>query len=66
MQRHPHLKPLTDFIDRNTGEEYNVCEGCHNEIEYIRLRATQIATEIQHEEEELQRAMGHGTLATLN
>ena len=64
--RHRHFKPLTDYIDKNTGEEHNICEACRNEIENIRLRAVEIEGDIQCGEEELQRAIGsHGTLATL-
>ena len=31
--RNNHLKPLADYIDRVTGEEYNVYEACRAEIE---------------------------------
>ena len=54
------MKPLGDYIDMTTGEECNVCEACHNQIQRIRLLA-EIQENTQHREEELERAMGaHG------
>lgn len=36
--RHNHLKPLTDFIDENTGEELDTCNNCRNDIQFFRRR----------------------------
>ena len=56
----PHTKPLGDYIDRITGEEYTVCEACRNEVRNIR-RLEEIEEHIRRAEEELERAMGsHG------
>ena len=57
--RQRHLKLLGDYIDGITGEEYNVCETCRNEIEHMRLlRLEEIEEDIRRGEEELERAIG--------
>jgi len=57
--RNRHMKPLADYIDINTGEEYDVCKDCRADVEYIRQRAAEIEAEIQRGEEDLQRFMGN-------
>src|SRR5436190_23743603 len=59
-----HRKPLTDYIDKITGKEHNMCEACREacrEAEQMRRQLREIEENIQRQEEELERAMGsHG------
>ena len=62
--RRNHIKPLADFIDRDTGEVLNDCEACRVERANERRREQELAKaleNIQHRQEELERVMGiHG------
>lgn len=59
--RQRHIKPLGDYIDRITGEEYSVCEACRNEVQNFQVRLEEIEDDIRRGEEELERAMdSHG------
>ena len=45
--RHPHLKPVTDFINENTGEELDTCNNCRNNIQFFRGRIAGLEVLIQ-------------------
>jgi hypothetical protein len=57
--RHRHMKPLTDYVDINTGQEHEVCKDCRADVEFLRQRASEIEAEMLRGEEELQRLMGN-------
>jgi hypothetical protein len=58
--RHQHMKPLADYIDINTGEQYDVCKDCRADVEYTRQQAAEMEAQMQLEEEELQRLFRNG------
>jgi hypothetical protein len=45
--RHPHVKPLADFIDENTGEELDTCNNCRNDMQFYRQRIAGLEVLIQ-------------------
>jgi len=54
------MKPLADYIDINTGEQYDVCKDCRADVEYTRQQAAEMEAQMQLEEEELQHLFCNG------
>jgi hypothetical protein len=56
--RHNHWKPLADYVDTLTREEYNTCKDCRCEVaEITRERMAEIQANIEAQQEEFERIM---------